>query len=147
VASKFELRVEPRRNNQLMVSVFQYPNSRGRRKERTPQEIVRLWGLPLQAAREEMLELLQQAGHRLTAFKPTGSRPLRLPEDLGIRLGLLSMALKPLRKLERMREIQRGVEEMSREEATYWFSKAGGAERYNDRRRIMKAMRILLSPE
>ena len=64
-----------------------------------------------------------------------------------MRLCLLAMALNPLRKLERIREIRNGVDAMSREEATYWFSKAVGADSYNDRRRIMKAMRILLSPE
>lgn len=62
-------------------------------------------------------------------------------------LSLLAMALKPLRNLKRIRDIQRGVKAMSREEATYWFSKAVGADNYNGRRRIMKSIRILLSPE
>jgi len=149
VASKFELRVEPLRNNQLMLSVHQYPNRKrlGRRGQEAPQEVVRIWGLPLQAAREGLLELLQQAGHRLHAFKPTDEKPLALAEEVGIRLSVLAMALKPLRKLERMRDVQKGVEEMSREEATYWFSKALSASGYNDRRRVLKAMRILLAHE
>ena len=70
-----------------------------------------------------------------------------LSEDAGVRLSVLAMALKPLRKLERIREIEEGVAEMSREEVTYWFSKALGADSYNDRRRILKAMRILLARE
>jgi hypothetical protein len=146
MAGKFELRVQPRRDNQLMLEVYQYPNGRDSEQD-APEQVVRIWGLPFQAGSDAMLSLVQEAGHRISAFSPTDGSGLPLAEEEGVRLCLLAMALKPLRKLERIREIQHGVEAMSREEATYWFSKAVGADSYNDRRRIMKAMRILLSPE
>jgi len=148
MATKFELRVQPRRNNELMLELWQHPNesATGKRLGR-PQCVERIWGLPFRAASEEMLSLVQKAGHAIGAFRPTEQKPLMLPEDAGVRLSLLAMALKPLRKLERIREIGEGVAEMSREEVTYWFSKALGAPTYNDRRRIMKAMRILLARE
>ncbi len=146
MANKFELRVEPRQDNQLMLELYQYSNGQDTPTD-PPEQVVRIWGLPFQAGRDAMLELVQEAGHRVSAFSPTDGSPLTLAEEEGVRLCLLAMALKPLRKLERIREIQHGVDAMSREEATYWFSKAVGADSYNDRRRIMKAMRILLSPE
>jgi len=148
MATKFELRVETRRNNELMLELWQHPNESAKRNHLDElQRIERIWGMPFRAASEEMLSLVQEAGHAIGAFRPTEGKPLMLPEDAGVRLSVLAMALKPLRKLERIREIGEGVAEMSREEVTYWFSKALGAPTYNDRRRVMKAMRILLAPE
>ena len=148
MASEFELQVVPRQNNELMLVLWQHPNESTRKKRQEgPQRVERLWGLSFRAASEEMLSLVQEAGHAVGAFRPTDDEPLMLPEDVGVRLGVLAMALKPLKKVARIREIEEGVAEMSREEVTYWFSKAFGATSYNDRRRIMKAMRILLSPE
>ena len=148
MATEFELRVETRRNNELMLELWQHPNesTKGKRLRR-PQRVERIWGLPFRAASEDMLSLVQQAGHAIGAFRPTKGKPLRLSEDAGVRLSVLAMALKPLRKLERIREIEEGVAEMSREEVTYWYAKALGATTYNDRRRVMKAMRILLARE
>lgn len=148
MATEFEPQVVPRQNNQLMLVLWQHPNkSTKEERQEGPESVERIWGLPFRAASEGMLWLVQEAGHAIGAFGPTEGEPVMLPEDVGVRLSVLAMALKPLPKLERIREIEEGVAEMRREEVTYWFSKAFGTPTYNDRRRILKAMRILLAKQ
>ena len=61
-----------------------------------------------------------------------------------MRLGLLFLAVKPLRKVTRMASISEQVRGMADEEAYYWFSKAtDGA----TARRAQRAMRVLLAEE
>ena len=67
-----------------------------------------------------------------------------LNEESGVRLGLLMLAVKPLRKSSRMTDISEQVQSMASEEAYYWFSKSTD---HQVGRRSQKAMRILLARE
>ena len=63
---------------------------------------------------------------------------------LGVRLGLLFLAVKPLRKVDRMSSISSQIHGMTEEEAYYWFSKSTAA---STARRAQRAMRVLLAEE
>ena len=70
--------------------------------------------------------------------------PFALDEAQGVRLGLLFLAVKPLRKVIRMTSISEQVRGMTDEEAYYWFSKTTTAA---TARRAQRAMRVLLAEE
>ncbi len=61
-----------------------------------------------------------------------------------MRLGLLFLAVKPLRKTTRMGDISEQVQGMTDEEAYYWFSKTTST---NTSRRAQRALRLLLSSD
>jgi hypothetical protein len=70
--------------------------------------------------------------------------PLLIDEGYGARLGLLFMALKPLRKLIRIETISRELWHLETEEAYYWYSKCSNSEQA---RRAMRSLRILMAEE
>jgi len=145
----FQLLVEPRCNNEVALTLMmQQPTRRGsRRGDPKAERVVSIWGSPLAAAYPVIHELVRSQGYRPSDLRPGRRKPLKLDEDCAVRLGLLMKALKPLRKLTRIHAVIEGVEAMSREEAAYWFSKAINSRDNSERRRAMKAMRILLARE
>jgi len=106
--------------------------------------VVRAWGLPLQAVIDYVLQLVKGCGYRATDLSPSRQAPLHLDEPAGVRLGLLLLAVKPLRKLSRIEAIASGVRAMSDEETYYWFSKCTTS---STARRAQRALRILLAEE
>jgi len=145
----FQLLAEPRRNNEMALTLLMEPISRRRRKrqEPKPEKVVSIWGNPLAAAYPTIHQLIRSEGYRPSDLRPGRRTNLKLKEDCGVRLGLLMKAVKPLRKLSRIQAVIAGVEGMSREETAYWFSKAINSLDDSERRRAMKAMRILLARE
>lgn len=67
-----------------------------------------------------------------------------LAEQEGVRPGLLMMAVKPLRKTERMEGVSAQIRGIGDEEAYYWFSKSTKSE---TARRAQKSLRVLLARE
>ncbi len=53
----------------------------------------------------------------------TGEETILLHEEVGIRLALGFIGIKPLRRVDRMRALSRGVTQMSLEECYYWNAK------------------------
>ncbi len=53
----------------------------------------------------------------------TGKETVLLHEEVGIRLALGFIGIKPLRRIDRMRSLSRGVTRMSLEECYYWNAK------------------------
>ena len=145
----FHLLVEPRRNNDTALTLLMEPISARRRTRQAPkpEKMVSIWGNPLAAAYPTVHQLVRSEGYRPSDLRPGRRRNLKLKEDRGVRLGLLMKAVKPLRKLSRIQAVIEGVEAMSREETAYWFSKAINSPDDAERRRAMKAMRILLARE
>ena len=90
------------------------------------------------------MSALKRAGYRPSDVCRTRKAPFALPESAGVRLGLLMLAVKPLRKPDRMDAIARQIASMGEEEAYYWFSKGTSAE---IARRAQKALRHLLARE
>ncbi len=106
--------------------------------------IVTLNGDNLRAVADHVIEGLRQGGYKATDLSPERTRPFYLPEAVGVRLGLVFLAVKPLSKLKRVEAISHGIRQMPLEEAYYWYSKctaAGIAER------AQKALRVLLAAE
>ncbi|MCX7623924.1 MAG: hypothetical protein RMK01_00110 [Thermomicrobium sp.] len=143
---RFRLRVEPLAGETYRLTLLQQqPGSNGRRP--TVQRVGTLEGTPLLVALDQVLELLRREGYRgLRDRAATSERggELELGETTGVRLGLLFLALRPLRRVERMERVAGGVRAMTDEEAYYWFSKCvapGGGHR------ARRALRVLLAEE
>jgi hypothetical protein len=116
--SEFELAVLPVGDADLGVELRQRADSRsGARK------VVFAAGQNLQAVGDHVLEAIRRAGHPPSQLRRTRREPFRLPEEAGVRLGLVLLAVKPLRKIRRIEEIASAVRTMSDDEAYYWFAK------------------------
>ena len=106
--------------------------------------VVRLWGTPFRSVLDVILETIKKNGYRATDLRRGRKDPLSLDEIGGVRLGLLFLAVKPLKKLARIEAVSRGVRDMEPEEAYYWYSKLTKVE---FTRRAGKALRVLLAKE
>ena len=142
----FELRVQPNGDSEYGLSLFQKPH---RNLDRTGkveewQQVVRVQWQPMKAVLDQVLATIKKAGYKASDLSRTREKPFRLGESVGVRLGLLFLAVKPLRKTNRMGDISEQVQGMTDEEAYYWFSKTTSA---NTGRRAQKAMRVMLAEE
>jgi len=142
----FELRVQPNGESQLGLALFQKPH---RDLDRTGkveewQLVVRVHGQPLKAVLDQVLATIKRAGYKASDLSRGREKPFHLTESLGVRLGLLFLAVKPLRKTSRMGDMSEQIQGMTEEETYYWFSKITDT---RQGRRSQKAMRILLAKE
>lgn len=114
-----------------------------------------LWGIelggdPLRAVAEHLLTAIRANGYKPTELARTARAanslpsPFYLDETSGVRLALTFMAVKPLAKHDRIEAINSGIQDMSDEEAYYWFSKCSVGP---NAARAQKALRVLLSDE
>ncbi|MCM8748013.1 hypothetical protein NET02_02510 [Thermomicrobiaceae bacterium CFH 74404] len=164
----FRLRVEPQAGEAVRLTLWQQrpPARSGSAGTAGPspaangrgpgyRRLATLEGTPLVVALDQVLELLRREGYRglrggerLRAgagrAADNGAHELPLGETTGVRLGLLFLALRPLRRVERMERVAAGVRSMTDEEAYYWFSKCLAA---GTGRRARRALRLLLAGE
>jgi len=122
------------RGDDLGIELRQRLNSSTGDEERP---VVRAWGRPLQVALSQVFQALRTSGYRPSDLHRGRSAPFELKEEAGVRLGLLLLALKPLRKTSRMERIAETVGQMPDEEVYYWFSKVTGSTK------AQRALRIL----
>ena len=142
----FELRVEPGQTSDYGLALYRLA-ARGEGQNGDGgdwQFVVRVYGVPMRAVIDQILVTIKQAGYRPTDLARNRKVPFALSEELGVRLGLLMLAVKPLRKTSRMSDVSEHVRGMTAEEAYYWFSKVTDA---GQGRRSQKALRILLAKE
>ena len=144
-ARAFRLRVYPRNEREFGVALDQTSlmNTRNATSEQV-REVVRAWGPPLRAVTDQLLETLRRSGYRPSELGPDRREPFALEEPAGVRLGLLLMAVKPLRKHQRIEEVAAGLRSMSDEEAYYWYSKCT---QRSAGRRAQRALRVLLAKD
>lgn len=109
-----------------------------------PIPVVRAWGMPLRAVTDSVLQALKDSGYRQDDLKSSRKTPFHLREQVGVRLGLLLLAVKPLRRHVRVEQVAEGVRRMPDEEAYYWYSKCTTK---TNARRAQHALRVLLAPE
>ena len=76
-----------------------------------------------------------------TDVTSTGDSSVLLCEVTGIRLSLVFLGVKPLQRVDRMRDISRGISGMSLEECYYWYAKCRSPNWPNG----IKALRTLLT--
>jgi len=146
VDEAFELRVQPNGQSQYGLALFQKLH---RDLDRTGkveewQLVVRVHGQPLKAVLDQVLATIKRAGYKASDLSRGREKPFHLTESLGVRLGLLFLAVKPLRKTSRMGDMSEQIQGMTEEETYYWFSKITDT---RQGRRSQKAMRILLAKE
>ncbi len=132
----FELRVFPVGDVDLGVELVQASNGDAEHL------VVRSWGPRLQAVGDHLLDALRAAGYRPADLKRNRKKPFALPEKVGVRLGLVLLATKPLRKIRRIEDISTAVREMSDDEAYYWYAKCTDP---HHGRRAQRAFRDLWS--
>ena len=99
----FELKVFPVGNADLGVELSQAANGD------SDHAVVRTWGPRLQAVSDHVFEALKAAGYRPADLRRNRQKPFDLPEAVGVRLGLLLLATKPLRKIRRIEDISTAV--------------------------------------
>ena len=142
----FELRVIPTRSSDYWLALYEMP-ARSKNIEGDSHEwrlVVRVSGVPMRSVMDQILTTIKKAGYRASDLARGRKAPFHLAEEPGLRLGLLMLAVKPLRKTSRMTDISEQVQAMTDEEAYYWFSKITDP---LHGRRYSKAMRILLARE
>jgi hypothetical protein len=142
----FELRVVRRGETDYGLALYQRPAASREETEGNGHWplVAQMWGTPLKSVMDQVLAAVKEAGYRSTDLSRSRQAPFELPEPIGVRLGLLFLAVKPLRKVARMTAISEQVRAMAEEEAYYWFSKSTAA---TTARRAQRAMRVLLAEE
>lgn len=105
---------------------------------------VTLSGDRLRAVTDHVIEALRKADYKATDLSPARHKPFYLPEEVGVRLGLVFLTVKPLAKFRRVEQVSYGIRQMPPEEAYYWYSKCTAAETAE---RAQKALRVLLAAE
>lgn len=108
------------------------------------ETVVALSGDNLRAVADHVIEALRKAEYKATDLSVTRHKPFYLPEEVGVRLGLVFLTVKPLTKIRRVEQISYGIRQMPSEEAYYWYSKCTAADTAE---RAQKGLRMLLAAE
>lgn len=108
------------------------------------ETIATIHGDNLRAVADHVIEALRKAEYKATDLSPARRQPFYLPEEAGVRLGLVFLTLKRLSKFRRIEAISYGIRQMPSEEAYYWYSKCTAAATAE---RAQKALRVLLAAE
>lgn len=103
-------------------------------------KVRRLSGAHLRSILQLLDEALRETGINPEKITSTGQETVMLNEATGIRLSLGFIGLKPLRRVDYMRTVARGIAQMSLEECYYWFAKCRSPNAPNGE----KALRTLL---
>ncbi len=114
---------------------------------RTATRIAGLRGRNLEFIESRVARRLKAAG--LPAERILGTRPLPghrdgwpLPEDHALTLSLLFRVLAPMSSRDNLRAVVEGIEQMGREESSYWLGMTLHRLRY---RRVCAALRLLFT--
>jgi len=140
----FELSVFPISETAYGLELRQRRLNGDRNPDDPMPRVVSLWGTALTAVIDHVLEGIKKNGYRSSDLRANRRTPFVLDEGQGVRLGLLFLAVKPLRKLDRIEAVSRAIRQMETEEAYYWFSKCS---RSNESRRACRAVRIMMAEE
>jgi hypothetical protein len=104
-------------------------------------KVRRLSGVHLRSILQLLDETLRKADVDPSISTGTGESTLLVQEPPGIRLSLGFIGIKPLQRVDRMRELSRGIASMSLEECYYWYSKCRSPKHPSG----AKALRTLLT--
>ena len=140
----FELRINRERDNEIALEVWQQSLNGDGAELTEPVKVARVRGTALHAIWDHLLLLLRPAGIGRDRLSPAQrERRASLPEPVGVRVALLAAAAAPLRKLERIERVAAAIDNMSYDEACYWYAHT----RSEHGRRALRALRLLLAPE
>jgi hypothetical protein len=107
----------------------------------TAVKIARLDGGRFRALSPLIKETVDGAELDVATVTTTGAGDLFLPETVGVRLALAFRGIKPIRRVDRMRALCRGIARMGDEECYYWHAKCRAPSSPNGE----KALRTLLT--
>jgi hypothetical protein len=139
---QFELRVVPRGEKAYGLALYE---SRVRPRDDNGDghtKVVQVWGDPLRAVIDQVLAAIKHAGYRPSDLSRSRRAPFQLREEDGVRLGVLFLAVKPLRKISRITTISQELGGMESEELLYWYSKSTSA---RTALHAQRALRILVA--
>lgn len=140
----FEARVEPWRDNQVVLEVWQEPLNGVAGSGKPAHRVARLRGMALHLVWDHLYGLLRRGAAKPDFLSPARRlRRARLSEEVGVRLALLAAAVAPLRRPDRIERIAAAIAEMSYEETCYWYAHVRG----DQGRRALRALRLLLAEE
>jgi len=105
---------------------------------------VELGGDALRAIADQVIETLRQNGYKPTDLSAARREPFHLDEQTGVRLGLIFLAARLIRKVNRVEDISNGIRQMTTEELYYWYSKCTSGPAAE---RAQRALRLLLAEE
>jgi len=137
----YELNAQGIGGGQLVLEIWQLPSPATPRliaKEKTAA----LKGRALEIVEARVLRQLKNAGIRIPTLKKGETKTFPLDEDIALNMALLFRTLAPMTSIERIRQVAKGIDEMSREEAGYWL---GMAVHRKYPRRVLAALRMLLT--
>jgi len=137
----YEIKAQGIRVGQIQLEIWQLPSPA------TPRLIVKektasLKGRALEIVEARVLRQLKNVGIRIPALKKGETKAFPLDEDIALNMALLFRTLAPMTSIERIRQVAKGIDEMSREEAGYWL---GMAVHRKYPRRVLAALRMLLT--
>ena len=104
-------------------------------------KVRRLTGARLRSLIPLLNEVLRETEVDPSKIISTGNSTILLQEEPGIRLSIGFIGIKPLRRIDKMRTLARGISRMSLEECYYWHAKC----RSPDTPGGAKALRTLLT--
>ena len=138
---EFQLRIEPLKDNNFAIDLYQCAYKKaGEKKRPGAKRVGRLKGQSLILIRQAIYQVLKANNYDPKSLSYRRSAPYVLSEESGVNLAILFQAIQPLRKEDKIANIRDGVMAMSNEEAHYWFAKISNGKR----RSALRAMRILL---
>jgi len=108
------------------------------------ETVVALSGDNLRAVADHVIEALRKAEYKATDLSVTRHQHVYVPDEVGVRLGLVFLTVQPLSKIRRVAQSSYGIRQMPSEEAYYWYSKCTAADTAE---RAQKALRVLLAAE
>lgn len=140
----FEIRVQKLHDNEVALEVWQESMMGWPARRAEPVRVARLKGAALHSAWDALMLVLHRAGVKASNLSAAHrDRAVRVPEDVGLRVALLTATIAPLRKQTRVETIAGAIGRMSYEEVCYWYAHV----RAEHGRRALRALRLLLSAD
>lgn len=104
-------------------------------------KLAQLRGSRLQSVISVIRDALGESKDPHRPVTGTGRGEVLIPETTGVKLALAFVGVEELQRVDRMRELARGVSSMSTEECYYWYAKCRSPNSPNG----VRALRVLLT--
>lgn len=104
-------------------------------------KVAQLRGSRLQSVIPVIRDSLAESEISHKPITGTGRGEVLIPETTGVKLALAFVGVKEFQRVDRMRELARGVSSMSTEECYYWYAKCRSPNSPNG----VQALRVLLT--
>lgn len=134
----YEIRVRRHGAGDTELEIWQLP-SFATPQVKVPTRVAGLRGRNFELAEHRVIRRLRDAGVRIDIL-PIEGFGAPLAEEIALPLALLFRTLAPMRNRDNMRLVAEGIEQMGREEASYWL---GMVMHRKNPRRVLAALRMI----